>query len=468
MSVADLAAAPILVAPTPPRKRLSLLKFLRVNAEQGMPATIEQAGYEQLIVEHKTPFGRNFLVSDPAGVKQILLDNVANYPKTEMERRAFAAAFGDGLLSSDGSIWRAHRRIMAPGFDPRSLQAYAPSMTEASIELVGDWDRSADHSVVDIHQAMLHLALRIISRTMFSAGGDRMGELVARTTNDGFEALGFGLADLIPLVRDLRIRDRDRRMARIFSELDVSIHRLIEERVQSADAGPKDLLGRLIAARDTETGAALTRDEIRDQVVTIFIAGHETTAVAMAWIWYLLSQHPAEEAKLHAELARVLGGRAPGHADLAALPYTRMVVEESMRLYPPAPALSTRAVLADDVICGTRVPRGSTVDVMPWVIHRHHGLWDRPLHFDPERFSPARSAGRPRFAYLPFGGGPRVCIGAALAMTETMLILASIAQHYRLRLAPDENLALKHLVTLRPRNGMRMIVERREDRVLPV
>jgi cytochrome P450 len=181
----------------------------------------------------------------------------------------------------------------------------------------------------------------------------------------------------------------------------------------------------------------------------------------MSWIWYLLSQHPAEEARLHDELDRVLGGRAPGHADLAALPYTRRVVEESMRLYPPAPGLSTRAVLEDDEVCGVRVPRGSTVDVAPWVIHRHQRLWDSPERFDPDRFSPERSAGRPRFAYLPFGGGPRVCIGAALAMTETMLILASIAPHYRLRLAPDQQVVLKHRVTLRPRDGLRMVVERR-------
>ena len=464
MSVAELAAAPILAAPTPPAKPLSLFQFLRVNETEGLPAIIEQAGYEQLIVEHRTILGRNFLISDPAGVKRVLLDNAANYPKTRMERGAFSAAFGDGLLSSDGPVWRAHRRIMAPAFDLRSLQAYAPAMAEASMALVEEWHQAPDGRVVDIHQAMMQLALRIISRTMFSEGGDGMGALVARATNEGFEALGFGLGDLVPGLRDLRMHSRARRMARIFAELDAAIHTLIDERENLGAAGPMDLLGRLIAARDEETGAGLTRTEIRDQLVTIFIAGHETTAVAMSWIWYLLSQHPAEAARLHDELDRVLGGRAPGHADLAALPYTRRVVEESMRLYPPAPGLSTRAVLEDDEVCGVRVPRGSTVDVAPWVIHRHQRLWDHPERFDPDRFSPERSAGRPRFAYLPFGGGPRVCIGAALAMTETMLILASIAQHYRLRLAPDQQVVLKHRVTLRPRDGLKMVVERREKR----
>ncbi len=221
-----------------------------------------------------------------------------------------------------------------------------------------------------------------------------------------------------------------------------------------------DLLARLLEARDAETGRTMDPKEVRDQVVTIFMAGHETTALALTWTWYLLSQHPAEEAKFHAELERQLGGRVPRFEDLAQLRYTRMVLEESMRLYPPAHTIS-REALAEDEVVGHRVAKGSVVSIVPWVIHRHRTLWDRPDAFDPERFAPEPVAARPRFAYIPFGGGPRICIGAGFAMTEAMIILAMIGQRYRLRLAPDAAIEPVGLITLRPRDGLPMVLERR-------
>jgi cytochrome P450 len=194
--------------------------------------------------------------------------------------------------------------------------------------------------------------------------------------------------------------------------------------------------------------------------VTMFFAGYETTSLALTWTWYLLSQHPAAEAKLHAEVDAVIAGRTPRHEDLAALPYTRMVIEEAMRLYPPGHTI-VREALADDEVSGHRVRKGGRVVIAPWLIHRHRRLWERPQNFEPERFSPERSAGRPRFAYIPFGAGPRICIGAAFAMAEAMLILATLAQRYRLRLKPGFAVEPQALVTLRPRHGMRMILERR-------
>ncbi len=246
---------------------------------------------------------------------------------------------------------------------------------------------------------------------------------------------------------------------RALGEFNRAINRLIAERTQNPGRGPKDLLGRLMAARDEETGGGLTPGELRDQVVTIFVAGHETTALALTWTWYLLSQHPTEEAKLHAELATVLGGRAPEHGDLAKLPYTRMIIEEAMRLYPPVHSLTWRVPLKDDEICGRPVLKGSIIAIVPWVLHRHRRLWDHPDRFDPERFAPERAAGRSRFAYLPFSGGPRICIGAAFAMAEAMLILATLAQRYRLRLVPGHRVEAQGLITLRARHGMKMILE---------
>jgi len=244
-------------------------------------------------------------------------------------------------------------------------------------------------------------------------------------------------------------------------EFDKVIDRLITSRERvPADGQRKDLLGRLIAARDEETGGGMSAQEVRDQVVTIFMAGHETTALALTWTWYLLSQHPAAEAKLHAELDQVLGGRPPRHENLAKLPYTRMIIEEAMRLYPPAHTLS-RTALKEDVVSGHRIRPGAQVFIVPWLLHRNPKLWDRPDRFEPERFAPERAASRHRFAYIPFGAGPRICIGAAFAMAEAMLLLATIAQRYRLRLKPGFAVEPQGLITLRARYGMRMLLERR-------
>jgi cytochrome P450 len=204
----------------------------------------------------------------------------------------------------------------------------------------------------------------------------------------------------------------------------------------------------------------MTAGEVRNQVVTIFMAGHETTALALTWTWYLLSQHPAVEASLHAELDAVLSGRSPRHEDLAKLTYTRMVIEESMRLYPPAHTLS-RTAMDDDEVLGRRIPKGARILIVPWLLHRNPRLWADPERFDPQRFAPEPAASRHRFAYIPFGAGPRICIGAAFAMAEAMLILATIAQRYRLRLKPGFPVEPQGLITLRARHGMRMIPERR-------
>ncbi len=206
----------------------------------------------------------------------------------------------------------------------------------------------------------------------------------------------------------------------------------------------------------------MTAKEVRDQVVTIFMAGHETTAQALSWTFYLVSQHPDVERKLHEELATVLGGHAPRYEELGELRYTRMVIEESMRLFPPAHIMG-RQPISDDEILGHRIPAGSTVLIVPWLLHRKPALWENSDCFDPERFAPERATLRPRFAYIPFGAGPRICIGAAFAMAEAMVILATIAQRYRLRLKPGFPVEPQGLITLRPRYGLRMILEQRTD-----
>jgi cytochrome P450 len=424
-------------------------------------AGIPAQAYERPFHRQRTPIGRFVWLNDPAGIKHVLVDNVANYPKTEIERRFLVAVFGDGLLTSNGETWRAHRKIMAPSFDPRSVASYAPIMAREAQAFRAHWDTAPEGSIVDIAKDMTGLTLKIIAQTMFSSDSEELAALIDDAVRRAQAALDVSLLDLAPFVSLLRSRSRERTMRRIFSGLDAALGRLIGEREANLDGAPADLLTRLIAAKDADTGARMTAREVRDQVVTIFLAGHETTAAAMTWVWYLLSQHPAQDARLHAELDQVLVGRAPGPEDVARLPYTRMVIEEAMRLYPPAPGVSNRQAMADDVVEGQAVRAGEIMLISSWLTHRNPKFWPDPERFDPERFSPERSAGRPRYAYLPFGAGPRVCIGAALSMTETMLILATLAQRYRLALAPGETVQLQQIVTLRPRGGLKMVLNRR-------
>jgi cytochrome P450 len=454
----DMSPPPALALPRVPERPLSLLQFLRVLRDNVL-ATYGAEDYTADIVERRLLWKRTALINEPSAIKHVLLDNAANYHKTEIARRLVEPGLGRGLLTSEGETWRRHRRIMSPAFDHRSIVSYAPIMTEIAQKVLGEWNALPARAEVDVAAAMMQATLLIISRTMFSSDSDDIVDVVESGVHRYQAEVRPGLVDILGLPRWL---SPCYRAGDIFSEFDKAIDRLIGARGRAGDAQPKDLLARLIAARDEETGGGMTAQEVRDQIVTIFMAGHETTALALTWTWYLLSLHPAVEAKLHAELASVLAGRTPRHDDLAKLPYARMVIEESIRLYPPAHTLSRTAV-ADDEVLGHRVPKGATVLIVPWLLHRKAKLWDEPLHFDPERFAPERAARRHRFAYIPFGAGPRICIGAAFAMAEATLILATLAQRYCLRLKPGFPVEPQGLITLRPRHGMQMVLERRSQ-----
>jgi len=451
MSAAALAAPPRF------RGRMPLLRFLRTLRDSSV-ATYGEEMFEQAVVERRVLWQRYLIVNAPRGIERVLLGNAGNYVKSRVARRLIEPGIGRGLLTSEGDAWRRQRRIMAPAFDHRSLVSYAPVMTEATAALLARWDRLADGAPLDIAAEMMRLTLQIIARTMFSTDADGIGPIVEEAVGRYQREVRPGLLDLLNLP-DWWPRPTTRPRSHIFDRLDAVIDRLVNR--EGAAAGEsKDLLARLLEARDAETGHGMDARELRDQVVTIFMAGHETTAQALTWTWYLLSQHPAEEDKFHAEIDRVLSGRTPRFEDLAELRYARMVLEESMRLYPPAHTMS-REALAEDEIEGHRVTKGSVVSIVPWLIHRHRLLWDRPDVFDPARFAPERTAARPRFAYIPFGGGPRICIGAGFAMTEALVILAMLGQRYRLRLAPGAAVEPVGLITLRPRHGLPMLLERR-------
>jgi cytochrome P450 len=455
-SLDDSVIAPALPAPTPRRGRLPVFEFFR-TLRDNMIATYAEEAYEDDIVERKMFGRRRFLVNDPAAIKHVLLDNAANYQKTEITRRILEPGLGRGLITSEGETWRRHRRTMSPAFDHRSIASYAPLMTAAAQEMLADWRKLGAGASIDVATAMMGLTLNIISRTMFSSDSDHIVAIMERGAGRYQAQMRPNMMDFLGLPAWLAGLGRIRVANRTLGEFDTEIDRLIKLRSRNPENGPKDLLARLIEARDEQTGGGMTAQEVRDHVITIFMAGHETTAMAMTWTWYLLSQHPAEEAKLHAELAAVLGGRAPNSEDLSKLTYTRMVIEESMRLYPPVHTIG-REALADDTLAGRRVPKGSAVLIAPWVLHRHRKLWHDPGRFDPERFSAEQTAARARFTYLPFGGGRRICIGAAFATAEATILLAAVAQRYRLRLVPGHSVEPQGLITLRARHGMRMVL----------
>jgi cytochrome P450 len=460
MSAIDTNEFPTLATPRAPQGRTSLRQSLRDMRDNALSAHGPE-NFSADIIAERILWRRMFILNEPGAIRHVLLDNAANYTKTEVGRRILEPGLGRGLLTSEGETWRRHRRIMAPAFDPRSVAGYAPIMTGVSEELLAKWDAMAEPRELDVAAAMMHTTLHIISRAMFSADSDEIVDTVEKGVNTYQISVRPSLLDLlhVPLWLTRLIAPFP---TGIFDEFDRKVDKLLTERGRAPEAEPKDLLARLLAARDAETGGGMTPKEVRDQVVTIFMAGHETTSQALSWTWYLLSQHPAVEERLHNELAAVLGGRPPRYEDIVNLPYARMVIEESMRLYPPAHTFG-REPIADDEILGHRIPAGADVLVLPWLLHRKPQLWENPERFDPERFTPERSAERPRFAYLPFGGGPRICIGAAFAMTEAILILATIAQRYRLHLKPGHPVEPQGLITLRPRYGLKMILEPRRD-----
>jgi len=444
----------------PPAEPLPFFKYLRTVRRNFIEA-LDESMYRAPIIRQRSAVSRSFIVNDPAGVRRVLRENAANYPKAPVEHRILGPAMGNGLILSEGETWRAHRRIMAPAFDHRTIERYAPVMVDAARKLAERWAALPAGAAVEVQHAMMELTLDIISRSMFAADSDSIVSIIREGSERYQEVMMVGLLEFMPGLGPLWSAWKGMRGRAIMKEFDRAMFALIEARMRPGADKNHDLLDRLIASRDEESGAGMTAREIRDQVLTIFVAGHETTALALMWTWYVLSMHPEYEARMHAELEQVLGGREPGWPDVAKLPWTRMILQESMRLYPAVHTLAFRMAQQDDVVCGMRIPKGSLVTIIPWLIHRHRSHWENPDRFEPERFLPEAVARRDRLAYLPFGFGPRICIGASFAMTEAVLILATLAQRFRLRVAPGCCVEPQAVFTLRAKNGMQMEVERR-------
>jgi len=417
--------------------------------------------YTQWIVETKLWKLHTFIVSEPAGIRHVLVDNADNYVKGNIEQRISGAPSDKGFPTKED--WRERRRTMSSSFDYRSILSNSSIILDSAHALVARWSALPNGAVIEVSAEMAQLTLEIISRILFSSDSAELAPIMEHTFAHQPEKI-FDLLDFAPLLDRPWAAYKRHKGRRQFTEFNDSIDRLIAKRTGERAQSGDDLLSRLIREKDTETGRRLSAREIHGQIITVVGAGHQSVALALTWIWYLLAQHPLHEARLHAELDQVLAGRTPALDDFPRLPYTRMLIEESLRLYPPFPILAWREALADDEVCGVKIPKGATVSVVPWVLHRHTNLWDHPERFDPERFSPQRSSERSRYAYLPFGTGPRVCIGASFAMTQLTLILATLGQHYRLRLVSGHQVEPQGLISLRPRHGLKTTLESRHPR----
>jgi cytochrome P450 len=447
--------------PARPKEPLPLLQMI-ATARRNFLAMFEDKCFEYQFFSTRLINRRVFVCNSPDTVAQAFIAMHESFQrKTPQMRHALSPLLGDGLFISDGDLWRRRRRIVAPIVHASRMPLFAPTMVEAASETAERWAQLPVNAPIDALREMATLTAEIICRTIF---GPRLGAEHATEIVASFSAYQrevgqvdlpylLGLPDWFPRFQSHAVHRAARRIDGVLDD----IIRRCEERLQG---GEQSMIRMLIEARDPETGDALDREALRNEAAVIFMAGHETTANSLAWIWFLLSQAPEVEARLHAELAQVLGGRLPTLDDVPRLVYTRAVFEEAIRLYPPVPLLGRQA-LCEERIRNRTIPEGSLLVVIPWLLHRHRRLWEQPDHFIPERFLPENAGARERYSYIPFSVGPRVCAGQAFGLTEAILCLATLASRVRLRLAPGAIVEPVCRLTLRPGDALPMLVEPR-------
>lgn len=395
---------------------------------------------------------RSFFISHPDYVEDVLVNHARKFVKGRV-LQANKRLFGNGLLTSEGDFWLRQRRLAQPAFHRARIASYAETMVRFAERAVAAWKDGEER---DIHREMMQLTLQIVGKTLFNADVTGDAEQVGHTL-ERLQELGSDFRKLVFIPQWLPM-PRNIEMALGIRRLDKIIYRVIAQRRASGeDAG--DLLSMLLEAQD-EDGTRMTDQQLRDEAITLFLAGHETTSNALSWTWLLLAQNPATEHKLHQEIDEVLGGHAPALEDLPKLTYTGHVLTESMRLYPPAWGMA-RMAIEEHEIAGYRLEKGMGVAISQWVMHRDARWYDAPEEFRPERWEGDLIKRLPRFAYFPFGGGPRQCIGNTFAVMEATLLLAAIAQKFRLTLVPGYCVVPLASITLRPRHGIRVKLEAR-------
>lgn len=408
------------------------------------------------VVKMRTIFGFEwYLIANPEGVERVLQTNQANYKKPRLFTAALGMVAGNGLVTSEGDFWRRQRRLAQPAFHRQRLNLLGEMMTRATEETVNNWENSFARTgaAFDAAEEMTKLTVKIAAETLFSsdisAEAARFGDALKIALEHVSYRMRYPFAppEFVPI-------KRNRQFNQARKTLDEIVLKIIRQRrIETEDKG--DLLSMLMLARDEDTGETMSDAQLKDEVMTLLIAGHETTAAGLAWTWYLLAKNDCARARLRAELELNLHGRTPKAEDLQRLPFTRMVFEETMRLFPPAWGQPRQSIKSDE-ICGFQIDAGKMLVVSQYIVHRHPKFWARPEDFMPERFSPETAKNRPRFAYFPFGGGARQCIGNHFAMMEAQIVIATIAQRFLPKLAESETPELDPTFTLRPKNGLAM------------
>lgn len=406
-------------------------------------------------------FGRDHIVylTQPEDIRELLVVKHEHFRKGDgvmmLDRM-----LGKGLITNDGPSYKQQRRLVQPAFHRKRIAGYAISMVDAARQAASRWQ---DAALVDMSQEMMQLTLTIVGKTLFNTDVEQEATTVQAglvTAMDAFRKLGMApwgrLVERLPLPVNARLRHARTRLEGI-------IYRIIDEhRQQGTDQG--DLLSMLLMAQD-EDGTTMSQQQLRDEVMTLFLAGHETVSNVLTWTFYLLAQHPEIRAKLQQEIDTVLAERTATIDDLPQLSYTERVLSEAMRICPPIWAIDRRA-LCDTTIRGIPIPRHARVVLHQYLVHHDERFYPDPDRFDPDRWTPEKQVERPKFAYFPFGGGPRLCIGEAFAWTESMLLLATLSQHWEARAVPGTRVKYQPAVTLRPQNGIRMSLHRRNKPVL--
>lgn len=458
------AVVPMKRRPAPPSPRANRLlgtaRRLRQDPLGCLQQFVDEAGPASKYRFFANLWG--YLFVHPNHYQHILQDNYRNF--TKLPHPTFLLLYplvGKGLLSNDGESWLRQRRLAQPAFHRGQIQQMGNIMTAAAERRFSRWEQSAQSGkVIEFDREMMEMTLEIAGRTLFSV--DLTGE--ARDVGEVFGRLNELFVKLVvsPIsLYTMRIPfwPSTRNVTRDVGALDKLIYAMINERRAAEEPG-NDLMGMLLSARDDDTGERMNEKQLRDEVITLLIAGHETTTLLLTWFFYCLGRYPELEKQVQDEVDRTLSGRLPTVEDIPKLVFTRQVINETMRLYPPAYALS-RWCAEDDVIGGFDTPASAVITLSPFITHRMPEFWPRPHEFDPERFSPANEKDRPRFAYIPFGAGPRQCIGEGFALTESVLVAAAIAQRFRLRI-PDGYVAqMDPQITLHPKGGMPLQFELR-------
>jgi cytochrome P450 len=459
---AAVKASKLFVPPYPsrsdkPRGALSMILTLRRN-----PLEIwGKADFERPLAIGRSILGLRAAAHDPAAVRRVFLDNAANYRKDELQLRILSPGLGSGLLTAEGEPWRQQRRSLAPLFSPRQVAEFGAAMQRVAESTVKRIGHRRDGAVTDVGELTSRMALEVLEQTLFSQGLGREPSAFQKAVTSYFDSFGrLDPLDLIgaPAFLPRLGRRRGRPALKFF---DTAVDAIIDSRKALLDKGgeaPRDLLTLLLGAKDPETGLSMPEADIRANIVTFIMAGHETTANGLTWALYLLSQSPDWRERAETEADEAFDPGRP--ASLERCEVLRAVFEEALRLYPPAATL-TRQAIADDEILGVRIPAGTVVAISPYVLHRRRGLWDNPDAFDPGRFLGERRERIDRFAYIPFGAGPRVCIGMAFATQEAIVILANFLRAFRFDLVEGHQVMPQQRVTLRPRGGMKMHAKRR-------